>query len=125
MSGNGYISVQEICKNIMKGINLDIFYLIRQNQGIFKSEIIRHFQQYDSAPKVAVSKYRHKVDIGIATLTGARFIESRDGGRIDQFFLTKYGEEAAEFLGELIENDPSIMFGSIIVNAVSKEDTEV
>ena len=82
----------------MKGINLDIFYLIRQNQGIFKSEIIRHFQQYDSAPKVAVSKYRHKVDIGIATLTGARFIESRDGGRIDQFFLRNMGKRSLTIL---------------------------
>ncbi|PAD71358.1 hypothetical protein [Paenibacillus campinasensis] len=112
---SGYITVEELCVNIMKGINIDVFYLINENKGIFKSEIIRKFQQYDPEGNASVSKYRHKVDVAIATLIGAAFIESRDAGRKDQFFLTPYGEEAVKVLGDLLDKDPSILFGSIIV----------
>lgn len=117
----GYISIEEICQTIMKGITLDIYYLIMGDEnGIFKSEIMREFAKYDETSS-GYQKYRNKVDIGIAVLEATRLIESKTLGNKDYYFLTDYGVQAKSVVSEMLEqNEDVILFGSIITKPIVK-----
>lgn len=103
----------------MEGTTLDIFYVIMKEDGIFKSEIMRKFKEFDT--NASATKYRNKVDIGVAVLEGTRLIEAKNLGVKEHYFLTEYGLKAKDIVGNLIEEKPDILFGSIIVKQTMSE----
>lgn len=109
----------------MKGTILDIFFVIQEEQNIFKSEIVRKFIENDPDPEAKFTKYRSLVDIGIAKLEGALFIDCWKEGNKEKYYLTDYGTEAAYCIGGLIEKTPNILFGSKIASKTVSYEEEI
>ncbi|MFM9280888.1 hypothetical protein [Paenibacillus jiagnxiensis] len=122
MSDNlGLISIDEICRKIMKGTVLDIYYLIQEHEYVFKSEIMRRFVEFDGDPDAKENKYRFLVQEGIAKLEGALFVDSLRSGQKDCYYLTPYGLQARDIVAELIERTPAILFDSKITKAIMEQ----
>lgn len=108
------IEIEEICRSIFKNTILDIYYLIMTEPNITKTEIRKKFMEFDEQPDVKITKYRALIDIGIAKLEGAMFIQSWADGLNERYFLTPYGEMAKDIVGHLINENPVILNGSKI-----------
>lgn len=115
-----HIPIEELCRNIMKGTVLDIFFLIQKFDYIFKSEILRKFVEYDEDPKCSPAKYRLIMDVGIAKLEGAGFISFFKEGNKERYYLTPYGKVAGDIVPDLVDEDPSILYGSKITLKVAE-----
>ncbi|MFB5678813.1 hypothetical protein [Paenibacillus terreus] len=126
MSDNsGFISIDEICRKIMKGTVLDIFYIIQEHEYVFKSEIMRRFVEFDEDPEAKENKYRFVVQEGIAMLEGALFIDSHRSGKKDCYYLTPYGLQARDIVAELIEGTPAILFDSKITKTIMEQGAAI
>ncbi|MEB8637661.1 hypothetical protein P4H32_28670 [Bacillus cereus] len=108
------IEIEAICRKILRNTVLDIFYLIMEEKEITKTDIAQRFAQHDPDPEAKVTKYRTMVDVGIAKLEGAMFIDFWKQGQADKYFLSPFGEAAKDIMATLIEEDPLILKGSII-----------
>lgn len=123
--GVGFISISEICKKHIRGVVMDVFYLVLTKGNISKAEMIREFLKYDPDPNAKASKYRVTVDVAVAKLHGALLIDSWASGNSDPYFLTQYGKEADHILKSLFEEDPTIMLGSkITIKAMTAIEEE-
>jgi hypothetical protein len=114
----GYISIEEICRKILKNTVLDIFYLIVNQDNISKTTMAQKFQEYDPQPNTKMTKYRSIIDTGVAMLEGAQLIESWKDGVSDIYCLTTYGEYARAIMSNLIDEDQVILRGSRITKKV-------
>lgn len=114
MTAQTTIEIEAICRKILRNTVLDIFYLIMEEKEITKTDIAQRFAQHDPDPEAKVTKYRTMVDVGIAKLEGAMFIDFWKQGQADKYFLSPFGEAAKDIMATLIEEDPLILKGSII-----------
>lgn len=113
-----FIAIEDICRKILKNTVLDIYYLIMNEKDISKSDIAHRFKEYDPDPDAKTTKFRNQIDIGIAKLEGAMFIESWQDGVSDRYFLTIYGQAAREIMSDLVKEDTMILNGSKITRKI-------
>ncbi|CAH8248488.1 hypothetical protein WJ0W_007155 [Paenibacillus melissococcoides] len=120
----GFVSIEEICKKHIRGAVMDVFYLVLTNGNISKAEMIREFLKYDPDPNAKPSKYRVMVDVAVAKLHGALFIDSWDSGNSAPYFLTQYGKEADQVLKTMFEEDSTILLlgSKIMAKAMIEEE---
>ncbi|RCW41637.1 hypothetical protein [Paenibacillus prosopidis] len=116
------IEIQAICRKILRNTVLDIFYLIMEEKDITKSDIAHRFAQHDPDLDAKVTKYRGTVDVGIAKLEGAMFIDHWEQGQSNHYYLTTYGKQAMSIMEHLIIEDPLILNGSKITAKVMTQD---
>ncbi|MGM1023163.1 MAG: hypothetical protein ACQEXV_22255 [Bacillota bacterium] len=100
-----HIPTEEICQKIIKGVVLDVFVIITNNQPVNKSEIQRCFAEYKDGTDQG-KKYRHIVDIAIAKLEGTLFVDTFKEGGSDKYFATDYGKAASSIITRMINEDP-------------------
>lgn len=115
------IEIDEICRKIFRDTVLDVFYLIQKYQEISKTQIAQHIHEAIGNADGKSQKCRNRINEAIAKLEGALFIDSFvDGARgaPTKYFLTNYGQTAQDILAVMIEQDPSILKGSVIVSKV-------
>lgn len=113
-----HIPVRDICITLLKQEVLDIFYLIHQHPNkLSQVDIKQIFANHDPDPEAKITKYRSKIETGIACLKAVLFIDSWRQGQAERYFLTDYGKEAFDILAQLFEEDPDrkMLLGSIIV----------
>ncbi|SGI74448.1 hypothetical protein [Mycobacterium tuberculosis] len=116
------VPISEICNKHLKGIVLDVFWCLTEYGHVNKKMITDIFMQHDRRENTKKTSYRTVLDIAIAKLDAAMLIDSYEDGNKDIYFLTEYGKIAAEYVYDLIENDPTRMRGSIIVESLSREE---
>lgn len=121
-----YIPIRAICTSLLKQEVLDIFYLIEQRPNLSQAEIKQIFAEYDH-PDTKTTKYRTKIEIGIACLKAVLFIDSWRQGQSERYFLSEYGKEAYAILGELFEEDTEgkMLLGTKILSKQLQKREEV
>jgi hypothetical protein len=116
------IPIEQICRKILNRTTLDIFYLISNNRNLSKSDIAQIFKDYDPDPNAKVTKYRSTVELGIATLEGALFIENWKDGQSERYILTPFGEAADKIVTEMFDevNDNMLLGCKIIPKKIEE-----
>ncbi|MDB5054050.1 MAG: hypothetical protein JWM44_2100 [Bacilli bacterium] len=112
------IPIEEICKKFLKGVVLDVFFIILNHEGISKKEIGNIYLEEFLGPNAEVKKsqsQRQLINESIAKLEGALLVNYYEKQAAHMYALTPYGEVAKRIIGDMVEKDPSILMGSIVV----------
>ncbi|MEK8217143.1 hypothetical protein [Paenibacillus sp. FSL L8-0463] len=113
-TANASIPLVDIC-SIFKGTIIDVYYVIKEQEHIYKSEILQKFVEHDDDPNCKPTKYRLIMDIAVAKLEGACLIASYNDGAKERYFRTEYGIMAEDILSHMLDQTPSILHGSKIL----------
>lgn len=116
------VPISEICDKHLRGIVLDVFWCLTEYGNVNKRMITDIFMEHDKRENTKKTSYRTVLDIAIAKLDAAMFIDSYEDGNKDIYFLTEYGKIAQKYVTEMLDNDPTRMRGSIILESLSREE---
>jgi hypothetical protein len=113
------ITIESICRKVIKGAVLDVFYIIAESDEISLKEIGNKFIEetlvgddlIDIEPRKS-QKLRPLVNECIAKLEGATLIHFYKAGIYHNYSLTPNGLIAKEIIADLLDEDPTITMGS-------------
>ncbi|WP_340701624.1 hypothetical protein [Brevibacillus borstelensis] len=114
-------NVRYICEKVLKDSALDVFYIIFSHKhGISKISILKEYQKHQGVEEGS-KKFRYTVDEAVALLVGTTFVSFYPDGTSQKYHLTKHGEMAAEVLGDLLIENPSLLEESKVVKKIMGE----